>query len=252
MCVCMLYARLVDCGCVCVYVTCQVGGLWMCVCVYVTCQVVGVCGCVCVYVRCQVVRECVDVSVCMLHAKLWECVCVTCHVLGVCVDVCVYVTCQVVGVCVTCHILGVCVDVYVYVTSQVHFVILLWECVGVFILHAKFILSSYCGSVCGCLCYMPSSFCHPSVGVGVYVTCQVHSAILLWEWVCMLHAKFILSSYCGSVCGCLCYVPSSFCHPTVEVLCGYVCVYATCQVHFGKRPAFPMGTIPILTVQFTE
>ena len=26
------------------------------------------------YVRCQTVRECVDVSVWMLHAKLWECV----------------------------------------------------------------------------------------------------------------------------------------------------------------------------------
>ena len=145
-------------------------------------------------VRCRAVRECVDVSVCMLHAKLWECV------------------------CVTCHILGVCVDVYVYVTCQVHFVILLWDCVWVFLLHAKFILSSYCGSVCGCFCYMPSSFCHPTV----------------------------------RVCGCLCYMPSSFCHPTVEVLCRYVCLYATCQVHFRKRPAFSMGTIPILTVQFTE
>ena len=153
-------------------------------------------------------------------------------------------------------------------------------------LHPKFILSSFCGSVWECLYYMPSSFCHPTVGVcvGVYVTCQVHFVILLWEWVYMLHAKFILPSFCGS--GCVCYmpssfchptvgvcvgvyvtcptvgvcvgvyvtcqVPSSFCHPTVEVLCGYVCVYATCQVHFGKRPAFPMGTIPILTVQFTE
>ena len=174
---------------------------------YVRCQAVRECVDVCVYVRCQLVRECVDVSVCMLHAKLWECV------------------------CVTCHILGVCVDVYVYVTCQVHFVILLWECVWMFMLHAKFILSSYCESVYGCLCYMPSSFCHPPVGVDVYVTCQVHFVILLWEcvWVFMLHAKFILSSYCGSVCGCLCYMPSSFCHPTVGVC---VDVYVTCQVHF--------------------
>ena len=96
-------------------------------------------------------------------------------------------------------------------------------------LHPKFILSSFCGSVCGCLYYMPSSFCHPTVGVcvGVYVTCQVHFVILLWEWVYMLHAKFILPSFCGS--GCVCYMPSSFCHPTVGVCVG---VYVTCQVHF--------------------
>lgn len=51
------------------YVTCQVGGVCVCGCYMPSCWNV------CVYVRYQVVRECEDVSVCMLHAKLWECVC---------------------------------------------------------------------------------------------------------------------------------------------------------------------------------
>ena len=180
---------------VCVYATRQVGT----VCVCVTCQVVGVCvcmlhaklvECVCVDVTCQVVGMCV----CMLDTKLWESV-------RMCLCVCYMPSCG-----------SVCVDVSVCNMPSFGSV---YGCLCM--LHAKFILSSYCGSVCGCLCYMPSSFCHPTVGVcvGVYVTCQVHFVILLWEcvWMFMLRAKFILSSYCGSVvriCLCICYMPSSF------------------------------------------